>query len=71
MNTYNMLIIIDIIAGIVFAHIPITQGGAAMEKAVRKFIVIGAMDGVPSEAIAVALREKGHEVVFSINQFFV
>ena len=37
----------------------------------RKFIVIGAMDGVPSEAITMALRERDCEVVFSINQFFV
>ena len=37
----------------------------------KKFIVIGAMDGVPSEAITMALRERGCEVIFSINQFFV
>lgn len=42
-----------------------------MEANTRKFIVIGAMDGVPSEAIAAALAEAGHSVIFSINQFFV
>ena len=42
-----------------------------MGQFTKKFIVIGAMDGVPSEAITMALRERGYEVVFSINQFFV
>lgn len=42
-----------------------------MENNRRKFIVIGAMDGVPSEVITSALEEAGHAVVFSINQFFV
>lgn len=42
-----------------------------MRQAPEKFIVIGAMDGVPAEAITAALLEKGWEVVFSINQFFV
>ena len=37
----------------------------------KKFIVIGAMDGVPSEAITMALRQQGCEVAFTINQFFV
>lgn len=45
--------------------------GRAMGQFAKKFIVIGAMDGVPSEAIAMALRERGYEVVFCINQFFV
>ena len=45
--------------------------GRAMGQFAKKFIVIGAMDGVPSEAITMALRERGYEVVFSINQFFV
>jgi hypothetical protein len=42
-----------------------------MEATARKIIVIGAMDGVPSEAISAALTESGHTVVFAINQFFV
>ena len=42
-----------------------------MEPAAKKFIVIGAMDGVHSEAISEALRENGYTVLFSINQFFV
>lgn len=37
----------------------------------RKFIVIGALDGVPPKVIAEALTQSGREVVFAVNQFFV
>ena len=58
--------------GILLAHRKHTvTEGRAMGQFTKKFIVIGAMDGVPSEAITMALRERGYEVVFSINQFFV
>ena len=67
-----MLIIKTFFHGILLAHRKHTvMEGRAMGQHSKKFIVIGAMDGVPSEAITMALRERGCEVIFSINQFFV
>ena len=37
----------------------------------KKVIVIGAADGVPSQAICNALQEMKVEVILSINQYFV
>lgn len=37
----------------------------------KKFIVIGAMDGIPPKVISDALQYDKREVVFSVNQFFV
>jgi hypothetical protein len=36
-----------------------------------KAIIIGAVDGVPSQPICKAVEECGFEVIFSINQYFV
>ncbi len=42
-----------------------------MKQFPQKCAVIGATDGIPSEAIAEALRQAGYDVVFVVNQFFV
>ena len=69
---HNTIIIQDLFYGIVLALMkPQAREDNPMGQLNTKFIVIGAMDGVPSEAIVMALRERGFEVVFCINQFFV
>jgi hypothetical protein len=37
----------------------------------KRAIVVGAADGIPSQAICQALRECDIKVLFSINQYFV
>jgi hypothetical protein len=37
----------------------------------KNAIVIGAADGIPSQAICHALQECDIKVIFSINQYFV